>query len=196
MKRITVLLAMVALLSTLAEGQSRRSDRDQPTFGERVWFGVDVNDLRFGGGTFTFGLTPMAAVEVANNVSLGLMLKADYYYEKYRFTFPRIKFESIDFGPGVFARFDILDQFFAQIEYEYAFLERAQTDNAGLPIIDQTRNVVLTERIEQSYVYVGAGYSSGSNVKYTISIHYNILDDFDSVKFPWDYRFGIRWYLK
>ncbi|MDX1408694.1 MAG: hypothetical protein R3330_11190 [Saprospiraceae bacterium] len=196
MLRGVLSVLLLSVIISMADAQSRRPQRDAPEFGERIWFGVDVNDLRFGNGTFTFGLTPMAAIEVAENVSLGLMLKADYYYEKYRFTVPRIKFESIDFGPGVFARFDVLNQFLAHIEYEYAYLERAQTDNAGLPIIDQVNNVVLTERIEQSYVYVGAGYSSGSNVQYTISIHYNILDDFDYVRFPWDYRFGVRWYLR
>lgn len=192
---ITLILVTVG---TLADAQSRRRPSEGPEFGDKVWFGVNLNDLRFGNNTFSFGLTPMAAVEVAPDFSLGAMLKFDYYFEKYRFfSGGGIKFESLDFGPAVFARADILEQFFAQVEYERANLERPQVDNAGNWIVDQSTNKVLTQRYQQNYVYVGAGYQSGrGNLKTTISIHYNILDDFDSVRFPWDYRVGVRWYLR
>ena len=53
----------------------------------------------------------------------------------------------------------------------------------------------MTQRIKQDYAYIGAGFSSGSNVKFTVSLHYNILDDFDSERIPWDYRVGVRWNL-
>jgi hypothetical protein len=190
------LILIVALtLSAQAFAQRGQSDRQSGrSFAERVWFGVNLNDLSFGNRTFSFGLTPMAAVDLSEVVSMGIMFKASYYYENLVRQPPKIKFEAFDFGPGIFTRFRVMDQFFAQIEYERAFLDRPQYDSGGFPIIEN--NEVLTESLEQNYVYVGGGLSQGGRVRYTLSVHYNILDDIEYVRIPWDVRGGITWYLK
>lgn len=194
--RKLLLLCTILILASQAYAQRGHGDGGSDrSFAERVWFGVNLNDLSFGNRTFSFGLTPMAAVEVSDVVSLGLMFKASYYYENLVRQPPKIKFEAFDYGPGVFARFNVFNQYFAQIEYERAFLQRPQYDGGGIPII--VNNEVLKNNIEQSYVYIGAGIAQGSGrVKYTLSVHYNILDDFDYERIPWDVRGGITWYLK
>jgi hypothetical protein len=187
-----LLLAVVAVAHSTVSAQQRKPS-EHSDIASRIWVGGSINNnLRFGGGAFSFGLTPMGGYVVVPNVSIGRFLRMDYYYERTQIgqaTF--VRYASLDLGPGIFARADVFKQFFVQVEYEHAFLKRALYDNNMFPRVDNN-NKVLKETIEQNYVYVGAGYSGGETVQYGISLHYNVLDDFFSLRFPWDYRITIK----
>ncbi|HLF62378.1 MAG TPA: autotransporter outer membrane beta-barrel domain-containing protein [Saprospiraceae bacterium] len=186
-----MLFGMLIPLSIPAIAQSKKK-KENIEFTDKLWVGGSINSgLQFGNRTFAFGLTPIVGYEMVPNFSIGPFVRLDYYYQRLTVSPPHIKFESLDVGPGVFARVDILRQYFAQIEYERAFLQRPITDAAGNPLIGPD-NKVLKETVPQNYVYIGAGYSAGSNVRYGVSIHYNILNDAFSIRIPWDYRIGIR----
>lgn len=188
------LLGVCICLSFQVSAQTRSgsSSKTPDKFTDNIWVGGAINNnLRFGGGTFGFGLAPMLGYELVPHFSAGPFVRMEYFYQRIGFSAPFNKFESFDIGPGIFARVDILQQYFAQIEYERAFLQRPIYDNAGNVIIGPS-NKVLKETIPQNYVYLGAGYSAGARVRYGVSIHYNILDAVDTVRFPWDFRMGIR----
>jgi hypothetical protein len=192
MKTSLLILAILGMVVTSTSAQQRKSS-SRADIGSRIWVGGSINNnLRFGGGTFSFGLTPMAGYTIVPNVSVGPFLRMEYYYERNpigQSSF--VRYSSLDLGPGIFARADVFRQFFAQVEFEHAYLKRAVYDNTGFPVID-ANGKVMKETIEQNYVYIGAGYSGGETVQYGISLHYNILDDFFSLRFPWDYRITIK----
>ena len=184
---------LVLVIMLTGDAAAQRQSRPQVPETGPFWVGGSfANSLRFGGGTFSFGLTPMAGYVFAPNFSVGPFVRLDYYYERFLIGPGRYaRFSSLDIGPGIFARADILKMFFAQIEYEHGFLQRAERDAFGNIFIDNDGKVIK-ETIEQDYVYLGAGYASGGRVQVGISIHYNILDDALSERFPWDYRFSVR----
>jgi len=191
--KFLVLLAIVATTVSPVSGQQRKTTKKTEIPG-RVWVGGSLNNnLRFGGGSFSFGLTPMVGYQFVKDFSVGAFLRADYYYERTQVGISSfVRYSSLDLGPGIFVRADILRQFFAQLEYEHGFLQRARYDQSGYPIVGSDGKVER-ETISQNFVYLGAGYSGGgSGVQYGISLHYNILDDAFSLRFPWDYRLTIR----
>lgn len=193
----SVILALIIVCGIAESGEAqRRTDRDDKFDDGRFWVGgVISNNLRFGGGTFTFGVSPMAGYEIVPNVSIGPFVRFDYYYERFLYTQTMyIRYSSLDIGPGIFARADLFRQFFVQAEYENGNLQRARYDNNGNPVIGSDGKVEK-ETLQQNFVYLGAGYTSGGSVQYGISLHYNVLDDAFSLRFPWDYRINLRFQL-
>lgn len=192
-----MLVALIAILLPLAlplhgQANKKKKKKDEPEFIDKLWVGGAINNnLRFGGGYFAFGLTPMAGYELVPNVSFGPFVRLDYHYERLSFSRPYFRYESFDVGPGVFARVDVFQNFFGQIEYEHAFVKVPVTDFAGNILFDNDRKA-LTETEVQDYVYIGAGYATGENVRYGVSIHYNVLDDYNYIRIPWDYRITLR----
>lgn len=188
---IALQLCLVFIATVPIEAQTKKKKEESNVL-DRFWVGGAFGTgLQFGSRTFAFGLTPTVGYEFLPSVSIGPFVRLDYYYQRLTSVPPHIKFESLDVGPGIFARVDILQQYFAQIEYERAFLQRPLTDAAGNPLIGQD-NKVLKETVPQNYVYIGAGYMSGNNVKFGVSIHYNVLNDSFSIRIPWDYRVSVR----
>ena len=106
-----------------------------------------------------------------------------------------VKFESFDVGPGLFARFDIMDKYFAHIEFENAFTQLPLVDSFGFLLIDDDNKVVTTS-ISEKYLYIGIGFiSGGEKAKFLTSLHYNVLDDINYSRIPWDFRIGMLWNL-
>ncbi len=189
--KILILFWLIVPFAVPVQAQTKKKKVEEK-FADKLWVGGSLSSgLQFGNRTFAFGLTPMAGYEIVPNVSFGPFVRLDYYYQRLTVSPPHIKFESLDVGPGIFARVDILQQYFAQLEYEHAYLQRPLYDAAGNPLIGLD-NKVLKETVPENYVYIGAGYSAGSSVRYGVSIHYNILNDSNSIRIPWDYRIGIR----
>lgn len=188
--RIVALLALAFTVSDI-HAQSR-GDRDRDSDGRPVWVGgVISNNLRFGGGTFSFGVTPMAGYEIVPKISVGPFIRMDYYYERIPVSANSyVRYSTLDVGPGIFARADIFRQVFVQVEYERGYLKRETYDSFGNLII--VNGKVQKETVEQNFVYLGAGYTSGTSIQYGISLHYNVLDDAFSPRFPWDYRINLR----
>ena len=103
MKKYILFLLLFGFAISIS-AQSRRPKPPKQEFLDKLWVGINLNDLRFGSGSFSFGLSPMVAYEVTENFSMGLMLKADYFYQRLTFNPPHIKFESLDFGPDHFCQ--------------------------------------------------------------------------------------------
>lgn len=167
---------------------------ESDNFLDKVWVGGNLSDLSFFNNSFRFGLTPVAAIKLNKTVSAGAMVRLAYRYERlYDFYGNSFKFETFDVGPGFFARFDIMDKYFAHIEYEHAFIEVPLAGPGGI-IVDDGK--VVKTSITENYVYIGIGFlSGGEKAKFLTSLHYNVLDDINYSRIPWDFRIGMLWNL-
>lgn len=195
--------ALIMMMTSILHGQAVRADKDDKE-ASRIGYGVNLGNIRFYNSTFEFGLAPNIAYRIAEPLSVGFMLKTDYYFAKYRdFSTSRsYKFSAFDFGPTVFARYKplwswdaatpFLQGLFLQAEYERAFLKREAVDpNTGSIIV--VGDKVQKETLQQNYLYLGLGASSGYPFSTFVSIHYNVLDEFESVRNPFSYRIGFTY---
>lgn len=177
-------------------GKEDKPDREP----SRVGFGVNLGNIRFYNNAFEFGLSPNIAYRIGETFAVGFMLKTDYFYKKY--TSQGVKFSAFDFGPTVFGRVKplwnwdaappFLQGIFLQAEYEKGYLKRAYENMFGEAILDADGEVE-TARIQEDFIYLGAGITMGYPFSTFVSIHYNVLDDFDSVRFPLVYRIGFTY---
>lgn len=184
-----------ALTVNLFGQSSEKNDKER----SRIGFGVNIGNIRFFNRTFEFGLSPNVAYRITDPLAVGFMLKADYFYKKY----PQgEKFSAFDLGPTVFARLKplwnwdgatpFLKGIFLQAEYEKAFLTRAYEFSSGAPVLDSDGNVDR-EKLQEDFLYIGAGISSGYPFSTFVSLHYNILDSATSLRFPFTYRIGFTY---
>ncbi|MDQ3017460.1 MAG: hypothetical protein M3R25_12165 [Bacteroidota bacterium] len=198
------LFGMILLGCSLlpAFGQSSQKDKDEKG-DSPLGFGINVGNIRFYNSTFEFGLAPNIAYRFGDAFALGFMLKTDYYYAKYRdpFNNKAYKFSAFDFGPTIFARYkplwnwdnatSFLQGLFVQAEYERAFLKREAVDSGGGIIV--VGDKIQKESFQQNYMYIGIGASSGYPFSTFVSIHYNLLDQYDSIRYPFNYRIGFTY---
>ncbi len=173
---------------------TKRPEEVEVTFLDKLWVGGNLTDFSIFNETFRFGITPVASYQINKNIAVGPFVRMAYRSQRvYDFNGTRYKFNTFDVGPGGFFRFDFLDQFFLQMDFEAAFLDRAVTNNGFLIVED---GKVVTETLQQNYLYLGVGYVSGNpKTKFMTSLHYNVLDDFDYIRFPWDFRIGFLFNL-
>lgn len=198
-KKYTFLLILVlAVLISEASGQvstDSGKDREPSRFG----FGANLGNIRFYNRTFEFGIAPNAAYKISESLAVGFMVKLDYYYAKYDQL--SLKFSAFDIGPTVFTRYKplwnwdsatpFLRGLFLQAEYERAFIARESYDDNGN--LEVKGNRIVAERIGDDYLYFGIGASSGYPFSTFVSLHYNVLDDFESVRLPFTYRLGFTY---
>ncbi len=195
-----IILSSLIILICLINGNAQ--SKQSPKKGKEpspVGFGINLGNVSFFNHTFQFGLSPNVAYKVSESLALGLMLKVNYYYEK--FPVERAKFSAFDLGPTIFARYKplwgwdnatpFLKGLFLQAEYEKGFLTRYYVDQSGYPIIID--NHVERLKFKEDFVYIGIGASSGYPFSTFVSIHYNLLDDFDSARDPFEYRIGFTY---
>lgn len=199
LKRQFAILFLVASITGISFAQSERDDKfdREPS---RVGFGVNLGSIRFYNNAFEFGLSPNVAYRFGESFAVGFMLKADYFYKKY--PGQGVKFSAFDFGPTVFARVKplwswdaappFLQGIFLQAEYEKGYLKRAYENMFGEAILDANGDVEIA-KIQEDFVYLGAGITMGYPFSTFVSIHYNVLDDFDSLRFPLVYRIGFTY---
>lgn len=195
---LAFLLLMAFSLS--ADAQKRDRDEDFDKEPSRIGYGVNIGNIRFYNSSFEFGLAPNIAYRVSESFAVGFMLKADYFYKKYRTQ--AVKFSAFDLGPTVFARVKplwsmdgatpFLQGLFLQAEYEKGYLKRAYENQFGEAILDINGDIEIA-KIQEDFLYVGIGASSGYPFSTFFSIHYNLLDDFDSTRFPFSYRLGFTY---
>lgn len=195
------LLAFTLLISATTTGfsQSVRTVEDdrEPS---RIGYGVNIGNIRFYNRSFEFGLAPNIAYRLSESLSVGFMLKVDYFFQKY--PIQNAKFSAFDLGPTVFARMKplwswedatpFLQGIFIQAEYEHAFLTRPFVYQNGDPVVDANGKVVKG-KVEEDFVYVGLGLSNGYPFSTFVSIHYNVLDNSQSLRFPFSYRIGFTY---
>ena len=196
-------LALPAIAQTGHSKKKKKKTRDELTnrpletdnFLDKVWVGGNLSDLSFFNNSFRFGLTPVGAIQLNPVVSAGVMVRLAYRYERlYDFYGNSYKFETFDVGPGVFAKFDIMGKYFAHIEFENAFIEQPLIDPSGGIIVEDGK--VLKRSITENYLYIGVGFiSGGEKAKFLTSLHYNVLDDINYSRIPWDFRIGMLWNL-
>ncbi len=169
---------------TEKEAESRDDTRRKgdSNLNDLLYYGVNVGNIGFGNSAFAVGLSPHVAYKFSEAFSAGFMLKVDYNYQRLNFGGgQKTNLNLLDLGPTAFTRFRIGEAFFLQAEYE-----RASIQEGFLVGTD-----VVTERHGENFAYIGAGYGGGYPVGTYISIHYNILDDINAARIPWDYRIGI-----
>lgn len=187
---VALAVTNVSYAQTGRSGKKKKKTRTEMTkrpdqsseFVDRLWVGGNLADLAFFGNTFIIGVTPVAGYEVNDFLMVGPFVRMAYRFERQS----GLTFSTFDVGPGIFARAQVFRDVFVQFDYEAAFLDQPvvplQTDGER----------IITERNQQNYMYLGLGYSSGNDrSKFTVSIHYNVLDDIDYVRIPWDVRFGM-----
>lgn len=192
-------LALLQAITSTGFSQSVKSDEDdrEPS---RIGYGVNIGNIRFYNRAFEFGLAPNVAYRLTESLSAGFMLKVDYFFEKY----PAYdaKFSAFDLGPTFFTRLKplwswddatpFLQGIFIQAEYEHAFLTRPFVYPDGSPVIG-TDGKVEKGKVEEDFVYVGLGLSNGYPFSTFVSIHYNVLDNSQSLRFPFNYRIGFTY---
>ncbi|MEO6133340.1 MAG: hypothetical protein ABIQ02_15980, partial [Saprospiraceae bacterium] len=160
-----------------------------------IGWGVNLGNISFFNHSFQFGLAPNVAYKLSESLAVGFMLKVDYFYQK--FPIEQVKFSAFDFGPTIFTRFKplwswengtpFLKGLFLQAEYEKGFLTRYGVDNNGNLVLNSNGELEHFKRNED-FVYLGIGASSGYPFSTFVSIQYNVLDDFDSLRDPFNYR--------
>ena len=172
-----------------------RNAKETKSFTDNLWYGLNIGNLQFGSNYFSLGAGPMVGYRLIDQLSVGALVKFDYVYIKGTLfsgsQFENYRFSTLDIGPTVFARYKIMDQLFVQAEYERASFQREQISGGGIPVIIDGK--VQKERYGENYMYVGVGYGGGFPFGTYVSLHFNVLDDINSTRIPWDYRIGLTW---
>ncbi len=202
MKKALQFLVLVAVLMISfthdAEAQKRKSSRDvdeyfddRGSFKDRLWYGADVT-LNFfsvpGGNAFNAGIAPMVGYKITDNFSVGPRVEILYRGERYDInTGTDLKFNSTNYGIGLFTRLKIFQQYFLHAEYQ------TLNNEVGYEV-DFVNNKVLTSRSWGDHFYIGGGYgASGGGVGFQISILWDVLQEFTSSNLPIQYRMGINY---
>lgn len=177
--------------SKKVEAKEARND----DFKERLWYGINIGNIGGSQGYFGVGLSPIMAYKITPALSVGVMAKVDYSYFNLRNSnHPVIKkFETLDYGPTVFARFKASDRFFVQAEYENAFFQVPEIVNRSITV---ENNKVKINKISRAYAYLGLGYiqGQGSTWGYNVSFFYNVIQDANDLQRPpYDIRGGLTY---
>lgn len=192
---LTLIFSMLTLFSIY--GQSSR-DQKKLKDPSHIGWGVNLGNIGFSSNTFQFGLGPNIAYRLTESWALGFMMKLDYFYVRYPSY--NLKFSAFDLGPTVFTRWKpllnmdgatpFMQGIFIQGEYERAFIAREATDELGNLILNNKGNRIESVRNGEDYLYVGLGLSNGYPFSTFISIHFNVIDNPQLTRIPFDYRFG------
>ena len=202
MKKALQFLVLVAVLMISfthdAEAQKRKSSRDvddyfddKGTFKDRLWYGADVT-LNFfsvpGGNVFNAGIAPMVGYKITDALSFGPRVEILYRGERYDIgTGSDLKFNSTNYGVGLFSRLKIFNQYFIHTEFQ------TLSNEIGYDI-DYVNNEVLTARSWDDHFYIGGGYgASGGGIGFQVSILWDVLQEFTSSNLPIQYRMGINY---
>jgi len=196
MRKILLLTLLISLAITSANAQRKlkQLDEDQtsdnnktenPTndsWKEKIFFGGNLGVGFSSGNTFVL-IQPMVGYKVTEKFSAGLsplyMYRSfelvDYLGKKYSFS------DNI-FGPGVFAKFSIIENLFAYSEYLGVSYKQ----------FDSHFNL---KRVWSNNMFVGGGYLSGTGGKGAyIMVLYNVLYDPNNSFYssPLDIRVGFQ----
>ncbi len=189
------LLSSILLISILLDGfsQAKKSKKPEVHFWkEKMWYGGGFNlgfSSNFYNGlqsnVFGIGISPMMAYKATNWFSIGPRFSLDFTTAKFNDGFQTYRYNSVDYGLGLFARMKFLENFFVHLEYSQ--LNETYTSgviiNGNLEKYREWRDILLA----------GLGYSSGGIWAYEIYINYDFLEDPESFRVPILYRAGITY---
>ncbi len=181
-------------INDLSAQSKKKKKKEATPFIDQIWLGGGVN-LNFNSGyyngfqsnVFTFGLSPMAGYKLNSFLSIGPRISFDWTVAKFSDFTGVYKYNSVDFGLGVFARAKFLSNFFAHTEYSQ--LNETYTDGST------NGNKLITSREWRDIFLLGLGYHSNSPLAYEIYVNYNFLEDDNSIRVPIVYRAGITWHF-
>lgn len=172
--------------------RATQNDLSDLKFQDRLWYGAG-GTLWFQGGTnysrFQIGLTPQVGYKFTEWFSAGPRFGATFKTIKDVAQSPSSgarqirRHSGVDFVVGGFARARYR-QFYVQGEFNALSLETAYgPDLNRIPIIDDTSNEVITERLGDQQLQIGAGYApqSGGGLGSDIGLYYNLFADSESI---------------
>lgn len=186
------ILFLLCLSESLAAQSKKSSKKPKAEWTDQLWYGGGINlgfnsDFYNGFQTnlFTFGLSPMAGYKFNSFLSAGPRVSFDWTVAKFNDGFQVFRYNSVDYGVGVFTRAKFLRNFFAHVEYS----QLNETYTTGNVI----NNKLETFRDWRDIFLIGVGYHSNSIVGYEIYVSYNFLEEDDSFRVPIVYRAGITY---
>lgn len=190
-KSVLPLLTLTLLISLPLQGQSKRSKKPEIDFWkEKVWYGggfnLGFNSSIYNGlqsNVFGIGISPMAGYKFNNWFSAGPRTSIDFTTAKFSDGFDTYRFNSVDYGLGLFGRIKFSQTFFMHVEYSLL----NETNTTG----EVNNGKLVTERDWRDIFLVGLGYNSGGDVAYEIYINYDFLEDPESFRVPIITRAGI-----
>lgn len=183
-------LLLIFGLHIEAVSQVTRSgkNKEKSDWVKDLWFGGGIN-LGFSSDSynsiFGFGISPMAGYKINSFFSVGPRVSLDYTTAKYSIGNGVYKYNSFDYGLGVFARFKFLETFFVHLEYS----QLNETYATGYIV----NNELEKYRQWRDIALLGLGYNSNQIWSYEIYINYNFLEETSSIRVPIIYRAGITY---
>ncbi len=189
-------------------GQNKRQSKVDEYFDEsgslssRLWYGGGFN-LGFSGSNgfsaFLLGISPMVGVKVFennSNFSVGPRLSLEYSYFRGLGTDGNShSVQPISYALSAFTRYKVLNNFFAHLEIQQENRQLVTTATNGFTnfFLIGIDGKPITERVSRQNAYIGAGYSSGGLLAYEIMVLYNVLEPENSLRLPFDIRFGFTY---
>ena len=130
----------------------------------------------------------MVGYKITDALSFGPRVEILYRGERYDIgTGSDLKFNSTNYGVGLFSRLKIFNQYFIHTEFQ------TLSNEIGYDI-DYVNNEVLTARSWDDHFYIGGGYgASGGGIGFQVSILWDVLQEFTSSNLPIQYRMGINY---
>ena len=192
--RQIIVISLIFLAVGTALSQSKKNSRPsepEKSFFEKTWYGSSIA-LGFGTDYFAVGLAPMAGYKFLDWLSGGPRVEINYFHLRGYGTDNRIHNVNVFSGQaGLFTRAKVARVLFAQLEYARNRSEYPISGFNGILSIEDGE--VLTETESRNKFFIGAGYSSGREWKYEISLMYDLLAPKDVLNVPIEYRAGITY---
>ncbi len=209
------LLAMIFTISISNDAYGQRGKKKKKSskvdeyfdesgnFFGKIWYGAGIN-LNFSSGClndgfgnclrtnfFIFGLSPMAGYKISEDLSIGPRI--EFYYQGSRVqqfvnSDDDFKFNSVNLGLGIFARYKINGTYFIHAEYQSINEELPSN-----PLIVGPDNKIETFRAWDQNYYAGVGYTSGGLLGFEAYLLWNFAEEFTSNNIPLTYRFGLNY---
>lgn len=219
--RYLILFLSIFILSaglTEANAQSRKSrgkskvDRafdNDGNFIDKLWFGGMLTPSFNGNGEvnqFAVGFAPMVGYKITDKLSIGPRINLNYTHIRGTgfdgFNLETFRANLLSNSFAVFGRYKILPAIFAHVEFENQTLENyyvSQIQTIGgfftqVARLDPSSKELLTEKTKRNNGYVGLGYTTtGGLLNSEISVLYNFLEDPNSIRLPFEFRFGLNY---
>lgn len=188
------IISCFSSITPLSAQSSKKKKKETIPFIDKIWLGGGIN-LNFNSGyynglqsnVFTFGLSPMAGYKLNSFLSVGPRISFDWTIAKFSDFSGVYKYNSIDYGIGLFARAKFLQNFF--VHTEFSELNETYTDGST------NGNKLVTSREWRDLFLVGLGYHSNAPIAYELYVNYDFLEVDNSIRIPIVYRAGITWHF-